>query len=180
MAKKAKKRQEPQLVPPSSSQLPAPIISALPATLPTPAASTSVPPTSASMMPATHITFCEFIELADFDTIKLFLTTAASTPEGQNLKHLWDHAFEKGQCTLLHWLDKKLNNADDRGYSQGFKEGQSSKFKVFATGLEEGCANECSEWIAAGHGDHCFSPTAVLAESGAQTETDGVGQSGLP
>src|SRR6266567_4674435 len=90
MAKKAKKRQEPQLVPPSSSQLPAPIVSALPAALPTPAASTSVPPTSASTTPATHITFCEFIELADLETIKLFLITAASTPEGQNLESLWN------------------------------------------------------------------------------------------
>src|SRR6266567_194879 len=163
MAKKAKKQQEPRLVPPSSSQLPAPIVSALPATLPTPAASTSVPPTSASTTPATHVTFCEFIELADLKTIKLFLITAASTPEGQNLESLWDRAFEEGQCALLQRLDKKLDDADDRGYKRGFEEGESSKVRVFAMGLEEGRSDECSDWIAAGHGEHCFSPMAVLA-----------------
>ena len=51
---------------------------------------------------------------------------------------------------------------------------EASKIKIFATGLEEGRTDERLEWIAAGHGDHCFSPTAVLAESGVQTETEPV------
>jgi len=135
---------------------------------PSPAPNAASPVNAPAPAIANCIAFRTFIELADLESIKHFLTTAASTPEGRNLEYLWDRAFEEGQRALLQRLDKKLNDADDRGYSRGFEEGQSSKFNVFATGLEEGRADH-SEWIAAGHGDHCFSPIAVLAESSVQT-----------
>src|SRR6266700_983241 len=51
---------------------------------------------------------------------------------------------------------------------------EASKIRIFATGLEEGRTDEHLEWIAAGHGDHCFSLIAVLTESGIQTETEPV------
>ena len=63
----------------------------------------------------------QFIELANLESIKLFLSTVASTAEGRNLEHLWDRAFEEGQRALLQTLDKKLDNADDRGYARGFE-----------------------------------------------------------
>ena len=70
-----------------------------------------------SSAPAIHVEFRKFIKLADLKTIKLFLVTAASTPEGQNLEHLWDHAFEEGKQALLQMLDRKINAADNHGYA---------------------------------------------------------------
>ena len=79
------------------------------------------PSDTPSPAPATHVAFREFIELANLESIKLFLSTVVSTAEGRNLEHLWDRAFEEGQRALLQTLDKKLDNADDRGYARGFE-----------------------------------------------------------
>jgi len=130
----------------------------------------TVPLNISSSAPATHVEFREFIELADFKSIKFFLATAASTSEGQNLEYLWDRAFEEGKQALLQTLDRKLDDADNRGYKRGFEEGESSKIKLFAMGLEEGRADERLEWIAEGHGELCFKPTPVIEDSGTQTD----------
>jgi hypothetical protein len=124
MAKKAKKRQEPTLVPPPSSQFPAPaIISASPAPPAAPPAIFPAPvplPTTLSastpVTPATFVAFREFIDLADLESVKHFLATAASTSEGQNLELLWDRAFEEGKRALRRILEKKLDDADSYGY----------------------------------------------------------------
>ena len=44
----------------------------------------------------TRVAFREFIELTDLSTIKNFITSAASSYEGENLKFLWGHAFKEG------------------------------------------------------------------------------------
>jgi len=40
--------------------------------------------------------FRTFIKFADFETINSFLTTATSLPGSENLKALWDRAFNEG------------------------------------------------------------------------------------
>jgi hypothetical protein len=44
-------------------------------------------------------------------------------------------------------------------------------------GLEEGCANEHSEWIAAGHGQHCLMAAHIFEDSGTQFEPEPVSPS---
>ncbi|KAF8813085.1 hypothetical protein BYT27DRAFT_7251275 [Phlegmacium glaucopus] len=57
---------------------------------------------TATTAPTAHETtaacdaFCQFIEIADLQSIKKFLTTAASFPENENLEILWDRAYDEG------------------------------------------------------------------------------------
>ena len=132
------------------SQLSAGIL-ALPATL----------PTSALMTPATHIVFHQFIELANLNTITLFLTTAASTPDGENLKFLWKQAFKEGQKV---GLDEGCHFVDGMDIQEVLKVG-------FEQGQAFGMAAEKQEWQTKGHGENCvealpvchFSTTAIQA-----------------
>jgi len=48
-----------------------------------------------SAAPATHVAFCKFIELADLKFIKQFLAITFLSPDSQNLKLLWAHAFKE-------------------------------------------------------------------------------------
>jgi len=118
-------------------------------------------PTSALMTPATHVMFHQFIELANLNTITLFLTTAASTPDGEDLEFLWKHAFKEGQRVGL-----------DEGHH--FVDGMDIQ-EVLKVGFEQGqavsMAAEKQEWQTKGHGENCiealpvchFSTTAIQA-----------------
>ena len=118
-------------------------------------------PTSALTTPATHVVFHQFIELANLNTITLFLTTATSTPDGKNLKFLWEWAFEEGQKVGL-----------DEGHH--FVDGMDIQ-EVLKVGFEQGqavsMAAEKQEWQTKGHGENCiealpvchFSTTAIQA-----------------
>jgi hypothetical protein len=115
------------------------------ATLTLPHATDSTSPLDTpSAAPAAHVTFCEFIELADLETIKHFLTAAASSPDGENLRLLWARTFKEG-LTIGYQLygktEEKLNEAHDSGYEAGFDEGRRE---------------EQGDWLIEGHGQHCF------------------------
>jgi hypothetical protein len=60
---------------------------------------TIIPPDNTSESSPTHVAFREFIKLADLNSIKIFITTAASSSEGENLKLLWEYAFKEGLIT---------------------------------------------------------------------------------
>ena len=44
---------------------------------------------------ATHVAFCEFIELIDLNSIKVFITTASSALEGETLSYFGDMPSNK-------------------------------------------------------------------------------------
>jgi hypothetical protein len=110
---------------------------------PTPLHSANIAPPLDALSPApmTHITFHKFIEIANLRTIKHFLTTAASLPEGKNLKLLWACAFKEG-LTIGHQLygktEEKLNEVHNSGYEEGFQDGSTSKVDLFQAGIDEG------------------------------------------
>ncbi len=111
--------------------------------------------------PTNRVAFREFIELADLGSIKRFIDTAASSPEGENLRLLWARAFKEG-LTVGHRLygktEEKLNEAYDSGYEAGFDEGRRE---------------EQGDWIIEGHGGHCsFQPTIIREDLAVQTEND--------
>src|SRR6267378_2250030 len=135
-------------------------ISVPPAKISAPSTSISSPLAPASS-PATRIAFREFIELADLENIKLFLDTATSLPEGENLRCLWDRAFKEG-LRVGHQLYVetvgKLNKAHNKGYEEGY-----------STGYDEGRQDEQIEWRCEGHSGSCF-PLEVHLESSTQTD----------
>src|ERR1700678_944870 len=134
---------------------------------------------TSSSASATRTEFRNFIELADSETIKHFVTIAASSPEGENLKFLWARAFKKGLVAghaLYGRTEEKLKEAHELGYEQGFKEGGSSKIDLFQAGIDEGRRDEWGDWATAGHGQHCFQRAAIpihdyYSSSGVQTDT---------
>ncbi|KIM35515.1 hypothetical protein M413DRAFT_32457 [Hebeloma cylindrosporum] len=141
------------------------------ATTPPCTAEIASPLSASSTAPTTRVAFREFIELADLESIKLFLTAAAATPDGENLKLLWARAFKEGflmgQGSSADTLEEKLEEARN----QGFKEGSSSKVDLFEAGYDEGRRDEQGDWIIEGHGQHCgFQPTTVREDSSIQTD----------
>src|SRR5271168_1828805 len=134
---------------------------------------------TSSSASATRTEFRNFIELADSETIKHFITIAASSPEGENLKFLWARAFKEGLVAghaLYGRTEEKLKEAHELGYEQGFKEGGSSKIDLFQAGIDEGRRDEWGDWATAGHGQHCFQRAAIpihdyYSSSGVQTDT---------
>src|SRR6266446_787859 len=111
--------------------------------------------------PTTRTAFRKFIELADLKSIKHFLNTAASSPEGENLRLLWARAFKEG-LTIGHHLygktEEKLNEAHNSGYEAGYNEGR---------------CEEQGDWLIEGHSEHCgFQPTVIHEDSAVQTEND--------
>src|ERR1700678_1330675 len=134
---------------------------------------------TSSSASATHTEFRKFIEHADLETIKHFLTIAASSPEGENLKFLWARAFKEGLVAghaLYGRTEEKLKEANELGYEQGFKEGGSSKIDLVQAGIDQGRRDEWGDWATAGHGQHCFQHAAIpiheyYSSSGVQTDT---------
>src|ERR1700678_785973 len=76
---------------------------------------------------ATRVAFRDFIEIAELGNIKLFLETAASTSDGENLKILWARAFKEGLRVgheLYVGAVESLNMAHNEGYEEGYNEGR--------------------------------------------------------
>src|ERR1700678_4240187 len=106
---------------------------------------------------ATRVAFCHFIEIAELGNIKLFLKTAASTSDSENLKLLWARAFKEGLRVgheLYVGAVAKLNEAHNEGYEEGYNEGRR---------------DEQGDWIMDGYGLQGEQPP-VCEESGTQTE----------
>jgi hypothetical protein len=115
------------------------------------------------------------IEIADLQTIKRFIATAASSPEGQNLKLLWARAYKAGLIAgyqvYYEKTEEKLKEAHNSGYELGFREGSSPNTNLFQRGFNEGRHEELEEWIAEGHGQHCgYQPTITHDNSSIQTD----------
>jgi hypothetical protein len=137
--------------------------------------STSIQQTSASP-PSAFMDFETFVELANLDDIIRFCNTVASTQEGRNLKSLWDRAFEAG---LDQGRTEERDFRDEmycRGKAQGIKEAEEAasraEIDLYYHGTEKGKTEERSEWTSAGHGPHCFAPTAVLSDEIIQTDSE--------
>lgn len=92
---------------------------------------------------ATRVAFREFIELADFSSIKNFITTSSSSPDGENLKLLWGRAFKEGLIAghkLYGKTEERLKEVEEES---------------FQTGYNEGRRDEHEDWALDGHGMHC-------------------------
>ena len=71
--------------------------------------------TQTNLQAATHHSIFNFVTLATPDDIKIFLNFAATTPEGQNLAHLWQCAYKYGykneKKSLLQNLERKIEES---------------------------------------------------------------------
>src|ERR1700678_956524 len=106
---------------------------------------------------ATRVAFRHFIEIAELGNIKLFLETAASPSDGENLRLLWVRAFKEGLMAghqLYGKTVERLNEAHNRGYDEGYDEGRR---------------DEEIDWRCEGHSGFC-SHLQVHQDSSAQTE----------
>jgi hypothetical protein len=111
--------------------------------LPTATTTNISPPDDTSESSATHVVFQEFIELADLSSIKVFITTASSSPEGENLKLLWGRAFKEGLIAghkLYGKTEERLKEVHEEGFQAGYNEGRN---------------DERGDWALDGHGIHC-------------------------
>ena len=116
---------------------------------------------TSSPVSATCVAFREFIQLADHQSIKLFFDIAATSPQGENLKPLWDRAFKEG-LRVGHQLYVetvgKLNEAHKTGYEEGY-----------LIGYDEGRRDNEIDWRSGGHSGLC-SQLQVHQESSTQTD----------
>ena len=106
----------------------------------------------------THVAFHEFIELADLNSIRIFITTASLSPEGENLKLLWARAYKEGLIAghaLYGKMEEKLKEVQDCAYK---------------TGYDEGRHDEQEDWLIDGHG-YCIQPLQHPREE-LSTQTD--------
>jgi hypothetical protein len=115
--------------------------------------------------PETRLSFFNFITIATTDNIKIFLEFAATTPEGENLEHLWERAYndgyEKGRNSLLQDLEKKMENEYEEGVEKGKCLGREEGFIVARDGfLKAIAAKEAKE----------ASDKAITSNSGTQTD----------
>ena len=97
----------------------------------------------------TRVAFREFIELADLNSIKNFITTASSSSEGENLKLLWGRAFKEGLIAghqLYGKAEERLKEVHEEGFQAGYEEGQR---------------DERGDWALEGHGIHCGYQTTI-------------------
>jgi hypothetical protein len=105
----------------------------------TPVTATAPIDNTSSAVSATRIEFRNFIELADLKTIRIFITAASSSPEGENLKLLWARAYKEGLIAghaLYGKTEEKLKEVQDRAYET------------------EGRRDEQEDWLIDGHA-HC-------------------------
>jgi hypothetical protein len=111
----------------------------------------------------TRVAFREFIELADLNAIKVFITTASSSPEGENLKLLWGRAFKEG-LIAGHQLYGKTEERMKEIHVDAYEEG-------FQAGYNEGRRDEYGDWAIDGHGMHCgYQATIPCDDYGTQIE----------
>jgi hypothetical protein len=89
------------------------------------------------MSSPTRIAFRDFIELADVDTINIFLAATTATSESENLELLWKRAykegFENGQKTIqptLQHVGKKLEERFEKGVAKGMDLGREEGYTI--------------------------------------------------
>src|ERR1700678_3735429 len=111
-------------------------------------------PPSTSLM---HITFRQYLKLAELCNIKFATDAASSTPDGENLKRLWARAFQEG-FRVGHQLHEKTAEKIKEAHNKGYEEGYS-----------EGRRDEEINWRCEGHGEFC-APLQVRQDSGTQTK----------
>jgi hypothetical protein len=89
------------------------------------------------MTSPTRVMFRDFIELADIDTINIFLAATTATSESENLELLWKRAykegFENGQKTIqptLQRVGKKLEERFEKGVAKGMDLGREEGYTI--------------------------------------------------
>ena len=89
---------------------------------------------------ATHHSFFNFVTLATPDDIKIFLNFAATTPEGQNLAHLWQrtykYGYKNGKKSLLQNLERKMEEKFEEGVARGMDLGREEGYTVAKQGFD--------------------------------------------
>src|SRR5271155_5205818 len=93
---------------------------------------------------ATHVAFRHFIEIAELGNIKLFLETAASTSDGENLRLLWARAFKVGLMAGHQLYGKTVERLNEAAHNRGYEEGYN-----------EGRQDEETDWRCEGHSGFC-------------------------
>ena len=92
-------------------------------------------------------------------SIKHLVGLAKDSPPDSALgivyRHAYDEGYQKGQIEVLQNIGKKLKEK----FKEGEKEG---KDLYYGKGIVRGEYDEHERWKAAGHGNHCFMPTAIL------------------
>jgi hypothetical protein len=113
----------------------------------------------------TQFSFFNFITIANTEDIKKFLRLAATTTEGENLKYLWERAYEdgyeNGRKSLLRNLEIKMDNKFEEGIEKGMSLGREEGYTVAKEGFD-GIINAMRAREA--------SKTTVTTESGIQTD----------
>ena len=84
--------------------------------------------------------FFYFVTLVTIDNIKIFLNFTATTPEGQNITHLWQqaykHAYENGKKSLLQNLERKMEEKFEEGVARGMGLGREEGYAVAKQGFD--------------------------------------------
>ena len=117
--------------------------------------------------PTAQANFTEFIETADIDAVKNLLNAAAyRSLESEILETLWDQAYSEGYKRGQQQWKEIAETRWDSGYKEGLEETKNKNYELFRRLLEKGKDEEHLEWVAGGHGRHCFAIVAVLEDTG--------------
>ena len=86
------------------------------------ATTTKIIPPDVTSSP-THVTFHDFIKLANIETINHFLVAATSTLESENIETLWkreyDEGYKNGRKSVLQDLGRKMEGKFEEGVMRG-------------------------------------------------------------
>jgi hypothetical protein len=95
------------------------------------------------MLSPTRVAFRNFIELADVNTINIFLAATTSTLESENLEALWKRAykegFENGQKAIqpiLQRVGRKLEEKFEKGVARGMDLGREEGYTIAKGGFD--------------------------------------------
>ena len=102
--------------------------------------SASTTQTNVQAAATTCHSFFYFVTLVTIDNIKIFLNFTATTPEGQNITHLWQqaykHAYENGKKSLLQNLERKMEEKFEEGVARGMDLGHEEGYTVAKQGFD--------------------------------------------
>jgi hypothetical protein len=109
--------------------------------------------------------------ITDTVSIERLVGLAKDSPPDSALGIVWRRAYEEGyengRKSLLQNLEKKLKEKFEEGQKEGI---EKSKERYYGKGIVKGEYEEHERWKAAGHGQLCFVPIAILEDSGTQTD----------
>jgi hypothetical protein len=146
---------------------------ATPATEDIASVTTSVPPSAPPPAPASVSSPSprKLEPITDTTSIEWLVGLAKDSPPDSALGIVWRHTYEEGyengQKSLLQNLEKKLKEKFEEGQKEGI---EKSKEKYYGKGIVKGEYEEHKRWKAAGHGERCFRPIAILDNAGTQTD----------